>query len=93
MEGGGGQTCKDRGFSITVQPQLLRSRPWACGTDIWETQNASSTVGAINILTLKLLASKKTLALTQQDDDAEKDGDQSPRAETHREKDGLRTAA
>lgn len=44
-------------------------------------------------LPLKPLVSKKTLALTQQDDDAEKDGDQSPRAETHGEKYGLGAAS
>lgn len=49
-------------------------------TSIWETPNSSSAVGAV------------TITLTQQDDNAEKDGDQSPRAETHGEKYGLGAA-
>lgn len=64
--------------------------PVARGADIWETPNSSSAMGTVTIT--PPLASKTTSALTQQDDNAEKDGDQSPRAETHGEKYGLGAA-
>lgn len=76
MPAGGGPPCKESGLVSLRKPLRSQSEP---------TQEPARTVPLP-------LASKTTSALTQQDDDAEKDGDQSPRAESHGEKYGLGAA-